>query len=329
MPDNTQSIILALGAVALFWFIYRKWKPLGEGNIVASNSKALVWDPADQGKSLTALFDYVASEAERSTNWYWTNKRWKARLSRMIQLAAIVLTAAAGLVPVAGTIFGKPLTESPGFSLWPSLLVGLAAALLGVDRAFGFSTGWARYVMTATSIRKALEEFRMDWTALVAQLPGTPTSEQLMPLMKRAKEFRLSVESMVLQETQEWATEFQNNIAQLEKDIKVQLESLKAQVEKSRQEETAAKKPGGIQLVVTNASKAQNGSFEVTLFLKNNAVATDSAAVARTSASFTDLEAGQYRLVVKAVVGAKPVSASEVAIVKPGEITKVGMILPE
>ncbi|MCC6587309.1 MAG: SLATT domain-containing protein [Bryobacterales bacterium] len=329
MLENPLYLIPALGVVALLWFLLSKRNPAPETDISASDSKSLVWDPTDVSKSLTAVFDYVANEAERSTNWYWTNKRWKARLSRMVQLAAIMLTAAGGLVPVAGIIFGKALTESPAFNLWPSFLVGLAAALLGIDRAFGFSTGWARYVITATSIRKALEEFRMDWTALVAHLPKDPTVEQLTPLIQRAKEFRLSVESMVLQETQEWATEFQNNIAQMEKDIKAQLEALKAQVQKQKQDEAAATKPGGIQINVSNATKADGGRFEVIVLSKSATVATDSDPAARSTASVLDLPPGQYKLVIKAIVNSKPVSASTLAAVKPNETTLCELQLPE
>jgi hypothetical protein len=33
--------------------------------------------------------------------------------------------------------------------LWASLFLGVAAALLGLDKAFGYSSCWARYVLTA------------------------------------------------------------------------------------------------------------------------------------------------------------------------------------
>ena len=65
-----------------------------------------------------------------------------------------------------------------------SICVGSAAALIGLDKTFGFSSGWARYVLTVTSIRKALEEFRMDWISLSAKIDKTPTPDQIQALIQ-------------------------------------------------------------------------------------------------------------------------------------------------
>jgi hypothetical protein len=62
--------------------------------------------------------------------------------------------------------------------LWASLLLGVAAALFGLDKAFGYLSGWARYVLTATNIRRALEEFRMDWAELMVKAGTPPTAEE-------------------------------------------------------------------------------------------------------------------------------------------------------
>jgi len=56
---------------------------------------------------------------------------------------------------------------------------------------------------------------------------------------------------MVAQETRDWAAEFQSNMAQMEKDLKAQLDSLKAQVDKGAKDKEAETKPGAIELTVT------------------------------------------------------------------------------
>src|SRR5262249_40799967 len=143
--------------------------------------------------------------------------------------------------------------------------VGLAAALLGLDKAFGYSSGWTRYVLTATAMTKLLHEFRMDWLAQSAASAVPPAPEQQSALIQRAKEFVSAIQGMVAQETKDWATEFQSNMAQMEKDLKTQLDALKAQVEKGAKEKEAATKPGAIELTVTNADKTDGFSFDVVL----------------------------------------------------------------
>jgi conflict system pore-forming effector with SLATT domain len=198
-------------------------------NIRPSEPGTLTWNSADPLGSLTAVAKYAENLATTASNWYWDNKRWKARFSRGIQLGAMTATALAGLVPVMASIFAIPGNTG----LLSSALVGFAAALIGLDKAFGFSSGWARYVLTATSIRKALEEFRMDWTLLLAKMDTTPNAEQVGSLIQRAKDFIGQIEGLVFQETKDWVTEFQSNLAQIERDSKTQLDELKNQVQKT------------------------------------------------------------------------------------------------
>jgi hypothetical protein len=102
------------------------------------------------------------------------------------------LLTAAGLVPIiiqlvknAGANWAKGFDSGP----LASLFVGIAAALLGLDKAFGYSSGWTRYVLTGTSMTKLLQEFRMDWLALSAAAAGAPNEERQAAMIQRAKEF--------------------------------------------------------------------------------------------------------------------------------------------
>jgi hypothetical protein len=75
---------------------------------------------------------------------------------------------------VASLFKDQTMFESP---LWSSLFLGVAAALIGLDKTFGYSSGWARYVLTATNIRKSLEDFRLDWAELMAKAGNPPIAE--------------------------------------------------------------------------------------------------------------------------------------------------------
>jgi hypothetical protein len=192
------------------------------------------WDPTQPGKSLAQIHSYVIGEASKSADWYWRAKRSKARPAQMIRFLAWILAAVSGLLPVIGYLFKGHIPGGLQLSdgLWASLLLGVAAALFGLDKAFGYSSGWARYVLTATNIRRALEEFRMDWAELMVKAGTPPTAEDAALLIERAKKFRVDVESLVRQETKDWVMEFQSSMAQMEKDVAAQLSTLKTQVDK-------------------------------------------------------------------------------------------------
>src|SRR5262249_7723766 len=125
-------------------------------NIVPVETGKLSWNPDDVLGSLQSVELYAEAAADKAISWYWKNKVWKARVARAIQLGAMLSTALAGLIPVLFSL----LQIAPAFNtgMAASILVGFAAALIGIDKAFGLSSGWARYVLTATTIRKSLEE---------------------------------------------------------------------------------------------------------------------------------------------------------------------------
>ena len=262
----------------------------------------------------------MEAEAATAYEWYWRQKRWKRIPSQWIQFNAVALTALAGLAPILVQVIknSKGSTVISDTGPIASLCVGLAAALLGIDKAFGFSTGWVRYVMSATSITKLLQEFRMDWVALNAAAAAPPTAEQQAAMLLRAKNFISGLQDIVIQETKDWATEFQSNMAQMEKDIKSQLDSLKLQVEKNAQDKLDASKPGGVELTIANAAKTDSFRCDVTLEGESGKF-TDSVANA-TVWTRIHVAPGQYKVTLDAKDKGSPVSTSAILDVKSGEI---------
>ena len=308
-------------------------KPKKSGDIQASAPGALEWKNDQVRDSLGKLLGYVEGEAAKSIAWYWENKKSKAWWSQFIRMSAIVLTAAAGLLPVAFYI-GKDFkllsdAVSATSGLWASALVGIAAALIGVDRAFGLSSGWARYVMAATDIRKRLEEFRMDWVSLTAAASTEPSADQIAALIQKAREFRVAVEAIVAQETKDWVTEFQSNVAQLEKDVKTQLETLKAQVDKSQQAQQATAQPGSIEATIENADKTKDFSFSATLDGPEGNVVKDEKSTSSNTWARANVKPGQYKLVIAAKTAEdKPAYATSIVVVKSSEVAKPSIRLP-
>jgi hypothetical protein len=290
------------------------------------------WDPANPGPSLADVFCYVINEAGKSSDWYWRAKRWKARPSYVIRFSAWVLASIAGLLPIiAGLVPPTPSGQTPqglaalhlGNGLWASLLLGIAAALYGLDKTFGFSSGWARYVLAATNIRKMLEEFRMEWAELMAKAGTSLTADNVVPLLERAKKFRSDVEGLVLQETKDWVTEFQSNMAQMEKDVSAQLSTLKAQVDKTVQEKEAATKPGFVQLTIKDPNnKFANASLKVTLIDSNNQPVQGVQQQPVTNLTWPSpfVPPGTYQVKVEGIVNNVQFSQTRSVLVKSGEM---------
>lgn len=290
-----------------------------DGKNLLPNKKPLPnWDPVFPEESLAEIYLYVIREAASASQWYLDNKGSKSLWSRIMRFLVWALAAIGGLLPVAGGLIkeyfrnkhpGQDLTVVLPFDLtnglWASLFLGIAAALLGLDKGFGFSSGWARYVLAATNIRKSLEEFRLDWTLLRAKA-GNPltTIDQVTPLIERAKQFRADVESLVLQETKDWVTEFQSTMAQLEKDVNAQITALKTQVDKTIQAQEAASKGGALQVTVQNIHKVVEGTLRLVVIDNTNKTIFDEALTSSTWSKF--LSPGLYLIRLDATLTSPP-----------------------
>lgn len=297
-----------------------------QGDIKTAAPERFNWNNADPAKSLEDFRMFVEGEAQEAISWYWRSKNSKKFPSQAVQFLALVLTASAGLVPVAIQIFKSSDSHYDSGPI-ASLLVGLAAALLGLDKAFGYSTGWIRYTLTATSMSKLLQEFRTDWVALSAASPLALTPEQKQAaLLQRVKDFVSSIQASVLEETKQWAADFQNNMAQMEKDLKSQLDALKDQVDKVAKEREEASRVGAIELTVTNADQTDGFHFDIALETRTGKL-SESVSNSKVWTKINTVQ-GQCKVTINAKAKGNPVSISTILDVKPGDTAKPAVTLP-
>lgn len=358
-PDSTQLIRRAafwiiIVVLVILWLVAWLWYKCGDWShllLLVAIAAALIelltggtesknldprkdnipdWDPARPEESLAQIHLYVIKEAANSAGWYLRYKGSKAFWSRIIRFCVWALAAVGGLLPVLAMVLKDHVHSNIHLGLtnglWASLLLGVAAALLGLDKGFGFSSGWARYILTATNIRKALEEFRLDWAALKAKA-GTPlkTADQVAPLIERAKQFRSEVEGLVLQETKDWVTEFQSTMQQMEKDVAAQLSALKTQVDKTIQAKEEASKGGAIHLTVTNSLNALPGSLKVTV-VDNESKTRQEEYLTVDFWTSKFLPPGIYQVKLDALFGSPPAGTTpppQIVTVRTGEVTTV------
>jgi hypothetical protein len=137
-------------------------------------------------------------------------------------------------------------------------------------------------------------------------------------LLKCAQDFRVAVAAAVLQENKDWVTEFQNNLGELERDTRAQLETLRAKVEKTRQAESQENQPGAIELLVPDATGTDSFSFDVSLEGDKNFSLNETVRNSKTWAKRGILP-GQYLLRLAGKIGGQDLIVAKIVVVKPDE----------
>ena len=177
----------------------------------------LDWAPEKSAESLRAVFDFAMDLSEEAANWYIRAKNGKRFFARAFRVLAILLGAAGALLPTLGEMLADEKGRSAIPAGWTAILLGTVGALLLLDRFFGFSTGWMRYMATELHIRQIAQEFQLAWEAERALWRGSePTREQVVQMLARCKDFVLQVNGIVREETSVWTREFESAIRQID-----------------------------------------------------------------------------------------------------------------
>jgi len=269
------------------------------------NVQDLTWaTSAEVQESIKHLYLYAERVAHESIDWYGRHKRRLAWKSRLLRLLAIIFTAVGGLTPIIGSL---GWAQDRNIGQLGYLFLGLAGACVGLDRFFGFSSGWIRYITTKMAIERALSDFRFEWAMMVAKMGANdPTPDQVQLMVQRVKEFSSAINTHVDQETQAWVSEFKTNIAEIEKTAKDQAE---------------ATRPGAIEITVTNGMDTEGG-FTVTLD------GMEVRTVRGTKYQIGYVPPGPHKVAVAGMIKGEELDASELVNVLPGEVAKATLALP-
>lgn len=275
-----------------------------------------VWDPANPAASVQDVYRRVESHATGVIDWYLDAKRSKRTLARISRLYALVLGALAGLLPLfaqmraAGSppatgwvAYLMPLLEQPA---WASVFLGLAALLVVLDRFFGWSTAWMRFITTEHQVRQALHEFQMDCDMEQAAWEnGQPSAEQVQNALQRCKAFMTRVDELVRAETEKWVAEFQDAIRQVDEMAKAR---------------AALVETGAINVTVANGDEVEGG-WQLTVDGGTPSTYTGS------QAALGALAPGIHTVAISGRVDGKARSARKAVTVAPGKATEVPFTL--
>ena len=122
------------------------------------------------------------------------------------------------------------------------MLIAIAGMVVSIDILGGFTSGWVRYMLAQQKVERLRDAFLLEWNALKVAQTNTEG------MLERAKTFLLAVGKVVDDETQEWATEFQNALKEMEKARKTA-----AEIERT----------GAIEVSVKNPEKVTGWTLEI------------------------------------------------------------------
>ena len=178
-----------------------------------SMSSELHWDEEHRRHSLDVVYKRAEDHALSAIDWYLHAKRSKKNCAQFLRIGMIGSSAVAGLLPLLSQIYQDKLSSlSPA---WTTIALGVAGVLMAIDKYFGCSNAWMRFIATEHRIRQALHEFQMDYDFEQSKwMDNLPSSEQAQAMLSRCKAFISQVDTLILQETNEWLVEFQNAVKQ-------------------------------------------------------------------------------------------------------------------
>ncbi|HET6252954.1 MAG TPA: SLATT domain-containing protein [Puia sp.] len=278
---------------------------------------------------LTEKYNAVIIHATQQAAWY-KSKKWKKIGSKAIRLSSIVLIGMGGLFPIIKEIRGVEVGN------WGYITIGIAGTLLFIDRFFGLSSGWIRYTLTQMEIYRQIREFEQRWLIMILKAtqnpalppqdpppPGQPTtptppppptppavpagisSDKVIELITMIKDFSNQIDEIVKQETNTWATEFQTNLADLQKIADKNLEELR---------------PVSLQLVVKNADNYTTLSLHIDGVFRKE--------VTKGESLIDNLSKGPHAITITGEKAGTTLSTTKVVNLEAGKMGSVEITMP-
>jgi len=177
--------------------------------------------------SMLTIFDKIYQNTEKkainSIEWFLRKKNRPSIYSRGIRFGAIILTIIGGISPI---LQGIDYLSQFNFTQYGYVSLALAAGLVGLDKYFGFSNAWMRYMLTQITLQQILDQFSIDWFKIRINIKNNDelSEEQINKLCNCIQQFRSNFLVEINNEIKTWKSEFQNSLMLLEKASKEQKE---------------------------------------------------------------------------------------------------------
>lgn len=167
------------------------------------------WSSFPAGTALSEVIEDRLCFAEQSSKWYRDKKKSKRRMSILSRAVAVALATVGGIVPIL-----NPIIPSIDVRFGYLFLV-FAAAFALLDRVFGWSRNWSRYMISATQIEARAELYRVRSLALISC--ENPNKKEIY---RESEEFTSAISEIIALETGNWDKELVMAIAEVDRITK-------------------------------------------------------------------------------------------------------------
>jgi len=274
-----------------------------ERNLYSKTWTNLTWDGQQTLNSLEEVRKRVEYEAEKAIHWYYDKKRKKVWYSQWLRMLAVLLgSIGAGIPFIASTGLVKDATGVVTdvailrMNQWGYVFILGAGTCVAIDKVFGFSTNWIRFVDAATKIETLVARFRLEWYKQLAVADSAGHSaDSISKLFDTLLDFASSTREVIEKETGEWIAEFRSNLTKIAEDTKAAQDArekqIQGQVDQIRQLiKEREQKSGSLTVTVTNFA-ALGAGFTWSLEIDNE---PRKAGVSRPMFIVKGLDPGMY-----------------------------------
>jgi hypothetical protein len=182
----------------------------------------LDWTPERRAASLAAVFRHAVAFAQGAEKWYAERRRAKRWGGRTLRIGAIVLGAVAAILPVLAQIDANDAKAAAIPPAWATVALAGAATLVALDRFLGFTSGWMRFMAAELEITRLRHGFEYDWQERLVTLSPTPSEEEAIALIDRARQLVLAIDDAIAAETGTWVTEFRSQLESAQNAVEQQ-----------------------------------------------------------------------------------------------------------
>lgn len=237
----------------------------------------LQWKENNIEANLTELANYAITNAQEFKDYYKKNSAYKKKWAKFLRVTAILSAAFGGLLPILSQIFSKS-DKTHLDPAWATVAISLAITAIGLDRFFGFSSAWMRFVTTEIKIESKIEQFQINienekfsWVGI------TPDFDKAKSMLSLIVLFINEISDVVKDETNTWMVEFQNVLQKFNDEVNAKAENTKL---------------GGVSIVFENGEKFKDG-------LKIHLEGQEPIIFKGSNYSFNNLYPKIYKLTVK------------------------------
>ena len=179
----------------------------------------LDWSPERRSDSLSRIFGHAIGLAAAQECWYAKARRRNRRWAQALRVASILLGGVAAVIPILAEIYttgGKPVIPAG----WAAIAIAAAVTLVGLDRFFGFSAAWMRFMAAELRIARLRHDFEYAWESARAATSIPPADDVVIDAVRLAHEFVVGIDDAVAEETSAWIVEFRSTLTTTEQKLK-------------------------------------------------------------------------------------------------------------